>query len=315
MAYENYPAHKLTYLRNVTGSQERVRYLFDTFLPYEKKMYKDLCLFTTEELQAVLDREFCSVRHTATHAASIIRSYNRWCRHKGHMTVSDEMGIGGVKIDRKDKIRAGQYSSPYHLQLELETVFLPEAEPSRNALYRSFFWLAYAGLQDADALALKREDVDLRNMTVRYRERECPLYREGIGDLAAARDETAFAVRHGRSGKTMWIDRQASDLLFRGTREEGMGLKSFRSNISNRVGSTGSALSYHQVMLSGVYYRMYLRERAGFPPDTEEGVLVMWSPDSDKQKEDSSLIQRKKKRIGREIAAGYDRWKEAFRTN
>jgi hypothetical protein len=76
------------------------------------------------------------------------------------------------------------------------------------------------------------------------------------------------------------------------------------------AGITDLQLSFYRVRMSGLFYRMYERERAGIPIDFSDAAIHAMENKS------HSLTGRAKKhkqnRIARDYMEDYQRWKLAF---
>lgn len=86
---------------------------------------------------------------------------------------------------------------------------------------------------------------------------------------------------------------------------------SHRSSEALKSQKTELQLSFYRIWLSGLFYRMYERERAGVPVDFSDAAVNFMNGKtyalSGREK-----IEHKQNRIEREYMEDYQRWKLAF---
>lgn len=294
--------------------------IFDMFAPYENAAGKDICTFSTEELQPIVDEVLAMRGSSKAMPITILRAYGRWCIAQSYGGACDS--AYHVKLLGLKKVEQYMVASPLHLQKRLDTVFASEDKETVDNIYRVFFWLAFAGLSDTDALLVKKTDVDMSTLSINYQGQSYPLYRESIPAIRNAVQLTEFSYEHPKYTKAGIIKRTRpkSDLLVIGMKEENV-LTTLRSTISNQVGKVypdtknSPRLSFSRIWLSGCFYRMYEQERADMPVDFTDIAAQEVVGRSYKQRADASYESTVKWAIrakAREFEENYMRWKLVF---
>lgn len=181
-----------------------------------------------------------------------------------------------------DKVRKQMVTSPLHLQRYLNEVFDPEGDETIDNLYRCYYWMAFSGIREEDTLSITASDVDFMDMSIRYGENCVPLYRESLPAFHNAVELPGFLYKHPNYAKEIRRDRVPGDTIMRGVRATTKTM-SIRSMLSHRSaaalqdGKTKQQLSFYRVWMSGLFYRMYERERAGIPVDFSDAAVDFMS--------------------------------------
>lgn len=304
---------------NSDKTMAKIVQIFSWFEPYEEEWCMDLSKQSAEKLQPVVN-ELTGVRSKSTELILIIlKEYVKWCGRNGYEVSK---GIFDVRINTIDKIQNQMVASPLHLKSKLDEFFETVDEETIDVTYRIFLWMAFAGLEDKDAIRVTSDCVDLKNLRINFEGHSYEIYKECIEDFEKACSLTDFQYKH--PNYTTRRDRADGNIIMRGIRTPTVDLKTIRPVINKKFGAddeeeTGgrqkSRISYKRIYLSGLFYRTYERERAGLPIDFSEFVAR-----SIEQKEKTKKYTVTKTRtlttiantLEREYFADYEKWKCAF---
>lgn len=291
--------------------------LFNSLEKYENEQQMDLCAMTPEQLQPVANK-MMTIRKTGSRMRmTILQSYFTWCLKNNIPGASD--GIFHVELSNVDRLKKSMFANPLMLQQFLNLVFEPESDKCTSMVYRCIYWMAYGGIKIEDVGNITAEHIDFSHMVIRYNDSEYPIYREALNTFHVCAEETQFYYRNPvyvNSGD-QWRDRAAGKSIVRGIRqvvdnpEYIRAMMSRVSRESKRNGKTELRPTYYSVFLSGLFYRIYEMEIAGFPPDfsvaADEFVSEgSYSSGRYKQKARSKAI--------RDYMADYENWKLVFQT-
>ena len=225
-------------------------------------------------------------------------------------------GMLGVETAGLSKVRRQMVSGPLHLQRVLDEVFDKETEETTDIIYRCYYWMAFGGIKESDTLLIKASDIDFSRMEITYGDTHAPIYREALPAFHRAAELKSFYYKNPNYSKIILRDRVPGDMLLRGIRATTKTM-TIRSILSRRSawaiesGHTQQQLSFHRVWLSGLFYRIYDRERAGIPVDFSEAAIDFMS-DRAYMLSGKSTLEHKQNRIEREYMGDYQRWKLAF---
>lgn len=308
---------KIRFIRSYTKSISTANVatgIFNRLEPYEQMWQADLCTKQAEDLQPVID-EIIGVRQKSRwHILTILKEYTRWCIAMKIPGACD--GMLHIEVSGLDKVRRQMVSSPLHLQMYLDQVFDAEDQETIDNIYRCYYWMAYGGIQEEDTILIRQEDVDLSHLMIRYQNTSAPIYREAIPAFQNAMSLNSFLYKHPNYSHTIRRDRVPGTTLMRGVKSTTK-IMTIRSSLSHRSAEatkkqrTELQLSFHRVWMSGLFYRMYERERAGVPVDFSEAAVSFMGGRtytlSGREK-----IEHIQNRIEREYMEDYQRWKLAF---
>lgn len=317
--------------------------IFNWFEPYETEWGIDLSQQSAEILQPVVDKT-SGLRSKSTELVLILlKEYVNWCGRNGYET---SRGIYEVKINSIEKIKNQMVSSPIHLKRIIDRETPKETpvntnkkeekkfgfdKPERETVditYRVFLWMAFAGLDDEDAIRVTADDVDLANLRINFEGHSYEIYKECIEDFEKACNLKSFIYEHPRY--TIRRDRALGNCIMRGFRSSDIDLKSIRPIINRRLNPTEKdrdkfenlkqpfcKLSYKRIQLSGMFYRMYERERAGYTLNFSEEVASQINRKLEKDPNtytttDTRTMTTIANQIEREYLADYRKWKCAF---
>lgn len=291
--------------------------VFTAMEPFEEAWQADLCTKSTEELQPVIDQVVALRTGSQWMSLTILKEYVRWCMAMRVPGACD--GMLHITAAGLNKVRHQTVSSPLHLQQYLDAVFSKEEDGTVDNLYRCYYWMAYGGIQYDDVLLVKVSDVNFPEMCIRYGDTSVPIYREALPAFHNAVELTSFLYRHPKYAKPIRRDRVPGDTLIRGYREittqsQASNLRSKMSHLSTdavKQGKTELQLSFYRVWISGLFYRMYERERAGLPVDFTS-VAASLMADKTYIIKGRTKIEHRHRQRGRDYMEDYQRWKLAF---
>ena len=309
---------KTKFVRGYTNSistAEVCQTIFNAFKQYEVEWGADLCTRSTEELQPVVDGLVGLRARSKWMRLIILKDYVKWCIGMKVPGACD--GMLKIETVGLEKVKHQTVASPLHLQRYLDSICEPESEETTDNIYRCFYWLAYGGVAEEDILSIKCSDVDLNNMVVRYNDTEVPIYREALPAFKNCVKLTQFVYKHPNYDKLVYKDRADGDTLVRGIRSA-PSIKAMRVELSRRSkakmdeGKTDLKLSYFRVWISGLFYRMYERERAGIPVDFSAAAAQFMEGKTYKLDRGRNTPEAKKRQLTRDYLEDYERWKLAF---
>ena len=172
-------------------------------------------------------------------------------------------------------------ANPLHLKAYLDYLFMPDCDHTVCCIYKTYWWLAYSGVDEEDTIKIKCRDVDLSDMVIRFNGREYPIYTEALQCIrdAATLDEFRF-IHPVVGGDSTMINRVRGDELLRGRSDACIDtLRSVMSRTQKRKKCecpkgefADMQLSYYRVKISGLFNEVYELERAGICKGFDEAV-------------------------------------------
>lgn len=289
-------------------------YLFNACEKYELEWGADLCTMDETSLQEMVDNVSGMRAHSNATQIGILKDYVKWCLENNIPGACDGM----LKIQEVglDNIKTHMVSSPLHLQMYLDEICLSEDKKSIDNTYRCFYWLAYAGMSEADILNVRVRDVDFEDMVIRFDGVNYPIYREALQSVKNCAKLNTFTYYHTKY--QMDRVRTEGDLLLRGVKSNPTPAK-MRTKLSRLSkekldnGETKLHLSHVRVWLSGIFYRAYERERLGWDIDFREAatqsIMAKAKGDIDPS---NSKVKDTIRRTANIYLTDYKRWKMAF---
>lgn len=311
---------KTKFIRDYTQSINTAKVattIFNSFSIYEEGWQADLCTKSAEELQPIIDNVMALRMRSQWVAMNILKEYVRWCIVNNVPNACD--GMLNITMVGLEKIRRKMVSSPLHLQQCLNKVFLPEEDNTIDNLYRCYYWMAYAGLKEEDTVLLSPANICFQEQCINFEGASYPLYRESLPAFRNAAELTGFMYDHPGYNKPVMRSRVDGDTIMRGIKADTK-IMTIRSALSRRMASaeknglTDVKLSFFRTWLSGLFYLMYERERAGITVDFSETVASVMAGKTyriegvNKRIKVSHLQNRKKL----DYMEDYQRWKLAF---
>ncbi len=249
---------KMQFIESTRSSTAFGRSVFRTTGKYEEAAGTDFCELPMETVQEIVNGNFGTRTRSMNSYVAFLRSYVVWCKDNGCPTCD---AIYHVQAQMDEKIKRRMVSSPRHLQATLDKVFQPVESKMVDCIYRCYLWMAFAGLEEEDALNVKVSEVDFSSMLIEHDGKSYELYREAIPTFRMACDATEFVYEHPRYKHTR--NRCPGEYLMRGIRSEQIKLNTVKSIIQNAFKKNDVELTYGKLRLSGVFYRAYEAERMG----------------------------------------------------
>ena len=310
--------------KNAVSDTARRSYecVFNRIAPFEERWQADVCTRTTEEAEEML-RQITGLRmFSAKNIMYFLMDYVNWCIENGVPDACD--GMLHMTVDRAstaDSYREKTVANPQHLQQFLDTVFVPVETGTVDVIWRSAYWLSFAGLRNEEIRDVKVSDVDLNNLVISCNGEEYPIYREGYPAIrAAATMETiAFAQKNYRPGLYRQLERAPGDRLLRGTSDY-PSYKHIHDKISVRLRDAKQAgiitqpITIDRVWLSGVFYRWYELERIGIKPQINLFCADLLRKKAAKNPDFRGSNSRYASTLAVEYRRDYAKWKEAHTT-
>lgn len=306
---------KTKFIRQYTqsiGTAKNAESIFNAMQPYEEEWGADLCTRSTEELQSALDSILSLRGKSQTTPLVILREYAKWCI-ENHVPKAGD-GALHVELAGGDKIRRQMVSGPVHLERCLNALFDSPDKETVDVVYRCYFWMAFAGLDEKDALLVKESDIDFGQMEIVYNGSHFPIYREALPAFKKACELRDFCYEHPYYKSSVRKTRAVGELLLRGMKQPVA--TAIRTIVvrhtagDNPTGTTEHQISYKRIKLSGLFYRMYERERAGLPADFS-GAASDFVAEKDYNL-NGITIQSLQNREAKHYMNDYRRWKLAF---
>lgn len=309
---------KTKFIRNYTTKESVANAcgtVFNTFAPYEEEWQADLCTKSAEELQPVIDKLVGLRARSKWLRVIILKDYVQWCIGVEIPGACD--GMLNITSIGLDKMKQQTVVSPAHLQQYLDAICEPASKQTTDNIYRCYYWLAYAGMEEEDILKVKCSDVDFRNMVVNYPQKYTTvvIYTEALEAFHNCVELDQFVFDHPNYSKTVWRQRVDGDTLIRGIRAATT-LKSLRVSLSkfskSKEDATPLRMSYFRVWMSGVFYRMHEREIMGEEPDFNSIVSQQMEGKTYKLDSGRNTIEAKHRQLVRDYEEDYQRWKLAW---
>lgn len=187
------------------------------------------------------------------------------------------------ELELIEDIRLTTVASPEHLQQVLAEYFGSERVTDRRALYRAYYWLAFAGVARVDAFRVKGSELNFADMVIEHNGRLYQIYPQTIEPLAVAATLRYITIPRKSNSEPVQYRRCDGDELLRPSVRTGGGEavsaeksdRTFKAGLSRylRDRSEEHDLTYTTVSKSGFFYREYEREKTGYgEPDFQEVV-------------------------------------------
>ena len=264
---------KMRFLEQLTYNLSTRNYyvgLFNSIEAYENQLGTDICTFTKEEIAQVVDNVLGGRMRTSLEKFYRLRQYIRWCVKENFPQAHDN--ISDIEIDRSKKMRIKTIPNPLALKKYLGDVFGDPDAVIRDAknIYKCYMWLAYGGAFQDEVLDLTESDVCVNDMEFVYKSHTIYLYKESLRVIRNCCGNDPFEHDHGTYSNKM--PRAPGDKLLRG-RDGVPNAASFKIELSRSAqkardcGKTDLEISFASARLSGRFYRMYEREKAGYDID------------------------------------------------
>ena len=273
------------------SKQQNLLWLFNATESFEKIWKADICTRGGEDLQKIADHLFGFRNAAMGSRRRLLKEYLNWCVDKGVPGAKND--IGSVNMASTEKMRARTVSSPMHLQMYLNALFLDEKLLTRDNAVRAYCWLAYMGMPEEEILEVRCDEVNIENRIVTHNGAEYRIYPEAVPCLRNCKELDHFVCIHPLyPDKTSVRKRASGDLLLRVTAPE-VSCKVFRHDMSvasrklaDKKGDSAKTkeerlinraetlrLTYYRIWISGLFYRAYLAEGFNVEPDFTEAAV------------------------------------------
>ena len=306
-------------------SKRKVLYtMFGAIEKFEIELSKDFSQMNRQELERVLS-EIVGFRSKSRYSrSSFLKAYARWCVNNhvaGSTTEIENVDFGELSLD---KMRRQSVANPQQLQSYLDCIFEKESEETVDVVFRCYFWLAFIGIMnEEDALALDVSNVDFDDMAIHFQDKEYPLYREAIPSIKKCVALQSFRYVHPNYDSVSYNARVPGTKLLRTTGDD-TNTKVIRVTICRKAKkrkfaveqagnsrTTDLSLSYTRVWLSGRFYDMLEKERAGMSVDFTYLAEEFMSGKTYNLSSGRNTLDAKVKWHAREYQRDYERWKQA----
>lgn len=299
--------------KSANGVKSAAAAIFQNTEQYEVKLCKDFCEMSEKDASKIMQNYLIGSRRSSSRLRlSAARRYVTWCKQQGYDTKD---WIFSVKYDEVDRKNTELVGSPMHLQKFLNDVLSPESEEMIDLVYRCAYWLVFSGVKPAEIYNVKTNDVDLKNMVVRYNNNEYYLYRESMNAITKCCQNTAFRYVHDGYPENYFMNRIQTDQLMRGFKNDAnySTTRPLMSKIVSEAfksGKTDIKLSLSRAYLSGMFYRTVSAEYQGMAPNFE---LISMEMAKDKYTDNPSRItENLVKHKANLLRIDYNDWKEYY---
>lgn len=312
---------KNKYINQYTTNQSTrnvCRAVFNAFEESEKVWGADLCTRSDEELQPIIDKIMGFRERSKWMRLIILKDYVKWCIVNNVDGACD--GMLHITQVGLEKVRIQTVPNPRKLQEYLNAICHPEEMKTTDNIYRCYYWLAYAGMDEEDIFNVKISDVNFDDMTVNYPRKatQVPIYREAIKAFKNCVELDRFLYLHPNyDNDDTWKERVEGDTLIRGVGKP-ITLLSMRSGLSRRSKKmedyTPLRLSYYRVWISGIFYRMR-EDEINSSADVDFGDIVADLMEGKTYKLDTgrNTMAAKQRQLERDYEIDYQRWKLAWK--
>lgn len=295
------------------SSAKNCEYTFNATEKYEEKYSKDICQMNIEEISETIQCITGIRSSESSIRVTILRAYSKWCLSNDIPGANDSI----FKIDTNDtdKIRTKMVVNPLGLNVFLNSIYDKEEEKTTDNVYRCFLWMAFSGLSANDTLFIKDTDVNFTTLSINYNGYDYPIYRESIAAFRNCAELTYFVYKNQNYSNDINRPRVDGNLLLRGVRSA-PSLGHLQADLGKKNkdaferGKTSLKLSFNRVWLSGVFYRAYEMEMAGFNVDFLD--VVNRITEGKEYAVYRQTQEGKRKIIADSYSRDYEKWKIAF---
>ena len=305
-------AQKKAFLKDTQTSWRTAMAVFGRTAPIEIDKNKDISQFQKAELESF----FSDYPTNPERALLLLREYNQWCAAQGFQTTKD---IFQIKTPAVEKAKKRMVSSPKHLALVLNQLFAPVEEETIDCLYHCFYWLAFLGIaKQAEALEVRADEVNFDELLIQHQGKSYEIYPEAVPALQKAAFLTEFNYIHPGYHKNIRKKRIVSPYLFRGLRMGKLDTHSLYSNLNHKLAQCQEKrISYSPIYSSGIFYRVFQLEQAGFPANFSEIIQERVAKANKTSSLDQQInIKSRNKKLANSIDAqlkqNYHIWQIAF---
>ncbi len=305
---------KIRFIRDITNSKasaESFSSLFIRSAPYEEQYDIDVCQFSKEQLGNIINGS--GIRITTNRWRLIgLRQYNKWCEENGYEVNKDIYEFSDFDTD---ELKHNMVVNPSHLGRVLNCIFDRPEEETVDLVYHCYYWFLFGGATEEEAVSVLTEDINYSTMTVKGKEHDIYLYREGMLAVSKCAELDSFKYKNPNYD-TIVRKRLPGTSLMRGYRgvNSSQTIKaavSKKNSEAVKQGLTDVSLSTKKVRLSGLFYRKYELEMSGIPVNffdlAEENIR-----NNNYVYTASHTRGMKRSLLNKQYTEDYNRWKMAF---
>jgi len=286
-----------------------IRIMFNDLESYEIQWGCDVSSQSPDEVNRAIEN-LCGFRFKNISArVRIIKNYANWCVRRGVDGARSD--LADIEVDKTSVVKSKLISCPFELNTYMNTIFRPEKDRSIDDVYRCYLWMVFSGIDTSDICLVSKNNIDIDNMVYKLAGSEYPIYTEAVPSLMnCANLDSLVIFRNGTPYKTQRV--KGEEII-----RTPSGLASTHAcntQIWKKLAASGhldwkNKMSYYSLRLSGVFYRTYEKEVAGYPVDflvDSSGILV-----KNERRRDSTSGGRPREARS-ELIRDYEAWKLAF---
>ncbi len=327
---------KQQFLETISQDSTRkfLRWIFCALEKQETMLDRDVSQMSQEVLQSTINSISGMRRKNTESMIYNLKRYIDWLKKQG-FPYSDAIDL--IEVDTSAKIRERMVDSPSSLAKILDEVFDSSKLRTIDCTYRVCLWLAFAGLRPSAAIGVTEKNIDLKNRKILLAGFEpLEIYQEALLDFFYACDTEEFIEYKYRPSSLQVVEyhrsRAQGDSILRGKESKKPLDVYIATTVSQTIAKKFAAaderhkddippysrsleLSYDRVYMSGVFYLMLQRERAGLVVDFENRAQAEYEEKELQGKYKSDKKGAKRKTIRRkalEYEKDYKLWKSAF---
>lgn len=297
---------KMRFLTETRSSTDYGRSIFNRTSECEEEAGVDLCMLPLSTLQTLANQNFGARTRAVYSAIAFMRSYVMWCKENGYDVVED---IYKVETQMDEKTKRLMVASPKHLQAILDKSFHPLESETVDCVYRCYLWMAFAGMEESDALEVKVSEVDFGSMLIEHGGKSYEIYREAIPAFRMACEATEFMYEHPNYKRMR--SRYPGEYLMRGIRSDKIKSTTIKSVVQKAFKAHGIELTYGNIRLSGMFYRAYEVERMGDDVNFDD-IIAEHIVKMDRTYHKNYTRSKVANLIKRDLFDDYACWKAAF---
>lgn len=300
-------------------SQETAtRWTFKACEPFEVSWGSDLCTRNVDELREMSEK-IIGVRNPGKWTRiNILRAYVRWCLKAKVPGATDAML--NVECDGSEAFKNQMLKSPKMLNEWMDKMLKPVSDGTPDIVFRCFYWLAWHGVRQEDALSITAENFDLGRKILYYDDKQIELCRQSWDAFEAAVKMTGFNVHNGNYRLTTYdyMPRVDHPSILRSVKSEPVYgsitvmLTRRERKYEKETGEKLNRYSYYNVWLSGVFYRTYIIECEEMYVDFSDLAVEFMRGKEYSFKDDKAARRRKLVQVAGDYERDYEKWKSVF---
>lgn len=225
--------------------------------PIEQTCGIDLCQFNSDSMRLLFNG--ISVDYfNRERVQNLLVKYFDFCIKIGASSTHPPVDEAFIHIPSESVYK--YVSGPSGLQKYLNSIYAPEKLETVDNIYRSIYWLVFAGANESCIETVTTNDVNTERLVFTINESDYPIYREGLPAIQNCKLLPAFnLIRTDYCTKLMRVD---GDLLLRGVKAN-PSVARMRVEILRRskqgvlAGHQGAHLTLSSTRRSGIFYRAY----------------------------------------------------------